>query len=304
MRICFFNHFHNGDLLATKEFIREFMENISAEYFYAHYKHSKNFADLLPLTQIRIPQGLPNNVKVVWNDDFIFINTWIAAYWNNENCPYNIKLDVDDILSEGITWKTYSKIFQYIIKVMEAHLGIKYQLKTSIESYAHKIDYSLFNCSNIDKFLSSVNKEDLVLVSNGYVESDQSLINNDMSSWMNCIAQEYPNKKIICTRKFNTSLENIFFTEDIIQDKSGHDMNEISYLSTSINKIIGRNSGPFLFTNTYDNLQTKNKKFLSLGNVETNCFPAFLKFDCDFRFVKDESETVVLDSIRKLLSEV
>lgn len=304
MRICFFNHFHNGDILATKEFVRQFMENVSAEYFYAHNKHPKNIGDLSNITQIKIPEGLPNNIKVAWNNDLIFINTWIAAYWNNENCPYDIELNVDEILSEGITWKTYSKVFQYIIKVMEAHLGVKYELRSSIESYAHKIDYSIFDCRNIDNFLSSVIKEDLVLVSNGYVESNQSLINNDMSSWMNCVAQEFPNKKIICTRKFNTSLQNIFFTEDIIGDKSGHDMNEISYLSRFVDKIVGRNSGPFLFTNTYDNLQNKNKTFLSLGNVETNCFPAFLKFDCDFRFVKDESENVVLDSIRKLLSEV
>ena len=303
MRICFFNYFHNGDLLATKEFIREFMDNVPAEYFYAHNKHPKNLIDL-PLTQVRIPEGLPNNKFFVGGDDTIFINTWIAAYWNNENCLYDIKLDVDDILSDGITWKAYHKIFQYIIKVVEAHLGVKYELRTSIESYAHKIDYSMLDCTNIDKFLSSVNKEDLVLVSNGYVESNQSLINNDMSSWINTIAQEFTNKKIICTRKFNTSFRNILFTDDIIGDKSGHDMNEISYLSTFIDKILGRNSGPFLFTNTYDNLQTKNKVFLSLGNVETNCFPAFLKFDCDFRFVKDESETIVLDSIRELLSEV
>lgn len=303
MKICFFNHFHNGDLLATKEFVREFMQNISAEYFYAHNKHPKNLADLPNLTQTNIPHFLPNTVKVAWNDDVIFINTWIGAYWNDENSPYNIKLNVDDILSEGITWKTYSKIFQYIIEVVKAHLGVKYELRSPLESYAHKIDYSLFDCTNIDNFISTVNKEDLVLVSNGYVESNQSILNNDMSSWMVRIAEEFPNKKLICTRKFNISSRNILFAEDIIQDKSGHDMNEISYLSTFVHKIIGRNSGPFLFTNTYDNLQTKNKIFLSLGNVETNCFPAFLKFDCDFRFVKDESEAIVLDSIRKLLSE-
>jgi len=279
------------------------MENIPAEYYYAHNKHPKNLADL-PLTQMRIPHGLPNNIKVGWNNEFIFINTWVAAYWNGENRPYDIELDVDDILSEGITWKTYSKIFQYLIKIMKAHLGVDYSLRTPLESYAHKIDYSKFDCSKIDGFLSSVDKEDLVLISNGFVESNQSLINNDMSSWINSIAQYFPKKKLICTRRFATSMQNIMFTENIIGDKSGHDMNEIAYLSTFIDKIIGRNSGPFLFTNTYDNLQMKNKKFLSLGNLETNCFPAFLKFDCDFRFVRDESDSAVLDSIRKLLSEV
>ena len=213
-------------------------------------------------------------------------------------------MDVNDILSEGITWKSYSKIFQYIIKVMTAHIGVEYALRIPLESYAHRIDYSTFNCSNIDKFLCNERKENLVLVSNGYVESDQCLINNDMSVWMNTIAQEFPSNKFLCTRRFRTSAENILFTDDIISDRSGHDMNEISYLSTFIDKILGRNSGPFLFTNTYYNLQNKNKKFLSLGNSENNCFPAFLKFDCDFRFVKDESESIVLDSIRKLLWEV
>jgi len=302
MRICFFNYFHNGDLLATKEFIREFMENIPAEYFYAHNKHPKNLIDL-PLTQVRIPEGLPNNKFFVGGDGTIFINTWIAAYWTEEK-PYNIYLDEKEILEEGITWKSYNKVFEYIIKMVDAHIGIKYNLQKEIESYAHRIDYSLFNCTNIDTFISNQNQEDLVLVSNGPVESGQTLINNDMSSWMHTIANEFPNKKIICTRKFNTNLVNILFTDDIIGDRSGHDMNEISYLSKFCPNIIGRNSGPFLFTNSLENLKTPGKRFLSMGESYSHCFPAFLKFDCDFRHIIDESETIVLDSIRKLLSEV
>jgi len=301
MNICFFNHFHNGDVLSTKELVREFMHKIPAQYFYAHNKHPKNLIDVPNLKHINVPAGLPTSIKVAWDNETIYINTWLGAYWSNENCPFGMEIDIQDMLSYGITWKAYTKAFEYVIKVIDKLLGIKYDLQEKLELYAHRIDYSAFNCQRVDKFVSGIDKKDLVMVSNGYVEAGQTLINNDMSSWLNYIAKEFPNKKLICTRKFHATSENILFTDDIIGDRSGHDMNEISYLSTFVDTIIGRNSGPFIFMHTYDNLQDKNKKFLAFGDVIGNCLPTYLKFNSEFTFVKDESESIVLESIYSAL---
>lgn len=304
MKICFFNHFHNGDLLATKEFVREFVNNVPLECYYAHNRHPKNLADISNLTQAAIPKGLPTEHKFVMSGDMdiLFVNTWIAAYCSSD--PQDPEYVAIDMAAEGINWKAYYKEFQHIIKTVNKLTGNSYQLRDSIESYAHKIDFSVFNCSNIDAFLSKVDSKNLVLISNGFVESDQNILNNDMSAWINVIAREFQNKIFICTRKFMTSLPNVLFTEDIISNGEGHDMNEIAYLSKFVNVVMGRNSGPFLFTNTFENLNDKNKKFLVFGRYYNQSFPAYLNFDCDFRFVIDESDSIVLESMRKLLSEV
>lgn len=305
MRICFFNYFHNGDLLATKEFVREFMQNIPAEYYYAHNKHPKNLADLR-INQIPIPEGLPHNIKFASSEDVLFINTWVGAYSKshcNTDVPYGIQFDGIDLGEDGICWKSYHKQFNYILSVVDKCIDGAYSITRSAEEYAHSIDFSIFNVSQVDEFLLKHDPEKTILFSNGLVESSQTLINNDMSAWINFLSKEFPNINFVCTKKFEPSSKNIFFTDDIINSPDGHDMNEIAYLSSKVNKIIGRNSGPFLFTNMKSNLLSGSKTFLALGDYYTQCFPAFLDFPCNFKFVRDESESIVLDSIRSVLSE-
>lgn len=303
MKICFYNYFHNGDLLATKEYVREFIQNIEAEYYYAHNKHPKNLIDL-ELNQIRVPQGLPHNIKFAASEDVLFINTWVGAY-SKSHCsnevPYGIEFDHIDLGEEGICWKSYHKQFEYILSVVKRIIGKSYSLMSDAENYAHSIDYSKLDLSSIEHFFNIVDASKTVLVSNGLVESSQALINNDMSDWINYFAKQFPETSFVCTKKFYSDSTNIFFTDDVIKDGSGHDMNEIAYLSSKVNKIIGRNSGPFLFTNTKENLSDENKKFLAIGDYYSQCFPAFLKFNCDFKFVRDESESIVLDSIRNII---
>jgi hypothetical protein len=279
------------------------MEKIPAEYYYAHFKHPKNLQDL-PLTQLRIPNGLPSGIKFGVAEDIVFINTWIGAYSNADDLPFGLDFTPIHLGEDGICWKSYYKQFTYILSFVEKHFGKSYSLRPDIESYAHSIDFSTFDCSSVDKFIGNVDASKVVLISNGLVESNQTLLNNDMSKWIHSLSDEFPTNTFVCTRKFQTQKSNILFTDDIIKDISGHDMNEIAYLSTFVPKILGRNSGPFLFTNSGNNVRDPNKKMLALGQLYSQCFPAFLNFACDFKYVQDASESVVLDSMRKLVSEV
>ena len=59
--------------------------------------------------------------------------------------------------------------------------------------------------------------------------------------------------------------KNISYTSDIIGTKQEPDLQEISYLSTLVDVIIGKNSGPYVFCETYDNYMDKDKTFVSFN---------------------------------------
>jgi hypothetical protein len=78
-------------------------------------------------------------------------------------------------------------------------------------------------------------------------------------------------------------LDNVVFTNDIIKSNEC-DLNEISYLSTFCDIIVGRNSGPFCFASTKNNLKDPNKTFYAFGNKETDCFVYEVDVECKFIF--------------------
>lgn len=302
MKIVFYNHYHNGDLVLTKEFVREFMEMYSGyEFYYAHYKHPKVLLDL-KCNHISLRDfNLPQNIRFIESsDDVLFINTWIGAYTNQGfwgDDPFGIKFELVDLNSEGINWRVYHRIWNYVHQVCNKIFSVNFKLREEIELYAHSIDYSRFNCDPnwLDKYQGSI------LVSNGLVESGQTHTNNDMSAVVKRVAFENPDKVFICTKRFDTDKPNITFTDNIISDSEGCDLNEIAYLSQACSVIIGRNSGPFLFTNTLQNLSDSNKKFLVFNKAYNNCSPAFLDYPCYFGFIEDVSDDVVYQGINNIL---
>jgi hypothetical protein len=79
-------------------------------------------------------------------------------------------------------------------------------------------------------------------------------------------AEMYPDTHFICTNKFaNDGFDNIKFTDDIIGPVDGGDLQEISYLSRYCSVIIGKNSGPYVFCETYDNYMDEEISFVSFN---------------------------------------
>jgi hypothetical protein len=64
------------------------------------------------------------------------------------------------------------------------------------------------------------------------------------------------------THRFDNYEDNIYPT-DIITLRDDFDLPEISYLSTFCSTLIGRNSGPHVFTQVKSNVMDENKKLLS-----------------------------------------
>jgi hypothetical protein len=287
-KIVFFNHYHRGDLLTHKEFIRQLQNELSDFTFeYMHFNHPKLTRDLnIPVTGA--PENLDAKTPFYQDEGVLYINTWIGCFW--------------DIFCEhgGINMNSLWHQWDKILDTINGHFNTEISLRADKESYLPKIDFTKFDVSSIDEFLKThTNKK--ILICNGPPKSGQSFSDN-MQDFINLAAEESPNIDFICTTKFDTTLNNVLFTDDIIVDNevedkrapwedrevNNCDLQEISYLSEHCDAIVGKNSGPFVFCETYNNYMNPNKKFLSynvswgIGKPPTETMSNGLDIKCKY----------------------
>jgi hypothetical protein len=303
--ICFFCHFHNGDIFHIKSFLKDIMSQIDTKYYIAH-SNSEILTCDMDLEYINLPSFCSkfNEVyeknrelnkthvdllvgkeytKFVNTDECFYINTWIGGYFSPENEYTN-----------ECSLRGFHKMFQNIYENINQEFGENLQLK-ELNEYIPFVDYSKIDCEKIDSFVEK-NPYPKVLICNGPALSKQTVYNSDMSEIIVPLAENNKDKIFICTKKFETESENVKFTDDIFKlDRC--DLNEISYLSKFCYLIVGRNSGPFCFTITKENLNDESKTFLSFGSRETDCLPYQMEIDASFVFdyfttIKNLNETI------------
>lgn len=289
-KIVFFNHYHRGDLLTHKEFIRQIKDELDVTFEYMHFNHPKLTRDLdIPL--VGDPSNLDPKTPFYQEEDSLFINTWIGCHW--------------DVFCEhgGINMNSLIGQWQRIFNTINQCFGTTLTINPEKETYLPRIDFNVFNISNIDNYIkNSSNKK--ILVCNGAPKSGQSFASN-MKEFLEPLAEEYVNVDFICTEKFDTVFNNIKFTDDIIGDTevvdkrapwedrqtNNCDVQEISYLSEHCDAIVGKNSGPFVFCETYNNYMDPKKKFLSfnvswgIGKETTETMSYSLKKNCEYKIV-------------------
>jgi hypothetical protein len=218
-----------------------------------HYQPS-NITDVLGIKYGGFPNDSFNKKTTMYKkDDTLYINTWAASNWDIFCKHGGVNLDTLTDL--------WGKIFKGINKFFESNI----QLKEKNE-YLSKPDYSVINSDvkkSIDKFFKSSDTKK-VLVCNGTPQSNQSFLYS-----IEPFVEEYFNNKnytFIFTEKFmydgDQNSDNIIFTNDIFTPTNDSDLFEISYLSKFCDIIIGRNSGPYTYSETYYNYMDKNKTFV------------------------------------------
>jgi hypothetical protein len=288
--ICFFNHYHNGDLFNGKEFIKEIISNIPTKYYYAHSNHPIVLSDLN--VEHVSSFDISHSVKVLDDGDVIWVNTWIGAYFD-KNKPYYGECSL------RFLYQMYGEIYQELNKIFDLNLQL-----SNIINYFPSINYSKFDCKNIDKFVLK-NPQRKVLFSNGPGMSAQCTYNGNMSPVIETLANDIPNIIFIATEKFETELKNIKFTNDIIQ--SNHcDLNEISYLSTFCDLIVGKNSGPFNFAVTRQNLKDTSKTFYAFNNNHTkefDCLCYGIDIECNFIYEHFTTLELITKSLFEILNK-
>jgi len=242
-KVIFYNHFGNGDIFESREFVKEYMEKIPADnYYYAHGKDPKILADMTELQFMDVTDTMNAMKAVLVTDNEIYINTWIGR-------------DGRYVLP-GIGCVVES--LYYMHNEILSILGLE-PLKKEMIEYVPSIDYSYYEIDKIDEFLNK-NTNRKVLISNGPVQSCQAE-NFDFTEPIRMVAETFLDITFLVTSPAYIKMDNVVYTSDLIQ--AGFDLNEISYLSLFCDTHIGRNSGPHVFAQVRENWDDNNKITLS-----------------------------------------
>ena len=252
-KIVFFNHFHKGDLHTHKEFIRHVQSELpNVTFEYMHNNAAKLTAELsIPL--IGTPEQLDKKEAFYLDEDALYINTWVGCNWD-VFCKYG-----------GINMNTLYEQWEEIVAQINDVFETKIKLHSDKEQYLPRIAYNALNTTGVDNYVNSTIGVKKILFCNNVPQSNQSF-SSEMREYILPFVEMYPDAHFICTNKFDTDgNKNILFTGDIIGPTQDGDLQEISYLSTYCDIIVGKNSGPYVFCETYDNYMDENKTFLSFN---------------------------------------
>lgn len=252
-KIIFFNHFHKGDLHTHKEFIRHIQSELpNVEFEYMHNNAEKLTAELnIPL--VDSPNELNNKEPFYMDEDALYINSWVGCNWD-VFCKHG-----------GINMLTLYEQWEGIVAQINDVFDTDIKLREEKESYLPKINYNALSITGVDQYINSTVGARKILICNNVPQSNQSF-GSDMREHILPFAEMYPDTHFICTNKFDTDgHSNIKFTADIIGPVEDGDLQEISYLSTYCDVIVGKNSGPFVFCETYDNYMDETKTFVSFN---------------------------------------
>ena len=269
--ITFYSYYHNGDLYVCKQFVKQFVQQFSQfNYAYCHFNHPKTLQDL-PIPFQGTPQQFAEKGAWTVNQNHLAINTWVGVYQSPCEPPA--------FYQGGINLHMLRNIWSYLGDQLAHITGTPFQLSNNISDYVPEIDYTQFDVSSVDQYVAA-NARKRVLFCNGVAMSGQSFAHNlsDMIHWF---ADKYSHVDFVCTSKFQTDRPNVHFTDDICaveqsfpstvmywnQNLDRCDLNEISYLSTHCDLIVGKNSGPFIYCLTKQNINDAAKTFVSFNNV-------------------------------------
>lgn len=257
--IVFYNHFHNGDIHLSREFVRKLSEVFRQKFpgvniSYSHRNNPQLLADIPGLGYNQIPLNWSEHEGVMIRGDTILINTWYAQrrflYMNRY----------------GITFDCLYLIFD---DVCRTHFGFSLaEIEPDPRKWFPAIDFSKFEIAVAKQRLDAC-REPLVLVSNGHALSGQAE-NFPMLPAICNLANKYKGIIFVLTNpepNFNPSqYGNIFYSSDIIK-KNGFDLNENAFVSTYCDVIVGRASGAYSFSFIQDNLFQRPKTFVCFSNL-------------------------------------
>lgn len=245
-QVIFYCAFGAGDIFESREFVKEWMKLVPAErYCYAHGKNPRILLDIPNLEYKEFTVHM-DSMRAVWDDlnGNLYVNCWIGR-------------DGKYVLP-GIGC-TVEKLYDMHNDMLAVYnLG---RLSGKPIDYIPKIDYSKYNLDGCTDFLSSFNGVEKVFIDNGLVQSMQAN-NFEFIEIIETVARNNANKIFLTSHAFMTTCNNIFNTNSIT-GVSGFDLNEVSYLSLFCSTLIGRNSGPHVFTQNKDNCFDKTKKLVS-----------------------------------------
>lgn len=245
-KIILYNSFGAGDVQESREFAKAWMKLVPAnEYYYAHGKNPRILLDIPELKHIPIT-SIMNPRRQIWEaNNELWVNTWIGI--------------TGKYLLPGIGCTVERMYDMYNDMLSVYNLG---KLPGTPIDYIPSIKYDYYNIDKATDFAMN-RRGELIFIDNGLTQSLQAE-NFDFNPIIEDVANNNPDKTFIVTQPFVTyiSRNNIFTAGDIIGSNE-FNLPEISYLSLFCSTLIGRNSGPHVFTQVKQNVFDPKKKLLS-----------------------------------------
>jgi hypothetical protein len=280
--IYFYSNTHLGDLHIGRSYVRWFVDNFDAKFYYTHNYSSSVLSDIDKLEYLPgVWERLPMSGGVTEDEHNIYLNTWIGA----------------DGTAMGVNFKAihfiFTKYFNFLIEK-----GYKCN-KNNLEQLMPKINFDSNNISKneINAWFNNRKLNKKILICNNYVQSGQS-INFHMNSLIEKLAEQFPDIEFYLTNQDLPIIENyqnIFYIDKII-NKPPFNLNEVSYFSTFCDAIIGRGSGPFSFCEIEENI---NKLWISITfpHLEPDVFNGLNKFPNNGKYIHTMDTNSIFDLI-------
>jgi len=244
-KIVFYNSFGNGDIFESREFVKAWMKMAPAkEYYYAHGKNPRILQDIPELKYTPVTEIMHSMKDIVPASGALYINTWIGR--DGKYVLPGIGCTVEEL------YRMHNDI------LAKRNFG---RLPGVPKDYIPDIDYSYYQLDGVQEFLSK-HPEDKIFIDNGNVQSMQAE-NFPMDEIIYELSINFRDRAFIVTHELPIKLKNIYATKDITKVTDGFDLNEISYLSTFCSVLLGRNSGPHVFSQVRKNCDDETKKLIS-----------------------------------------
>lgn len=240
-RIFFYNHYHNGDVFYSREFVRDMMAKAGGSHVYLHRNDPSIFKDF-GIDQAPMEGHAIDEQKPFFDDgESIYINTWVGQ----SELKFASRLGC----SLMANYAMYSKIYEA--------LGISME---PMDFYIPRVDFDKVGRFKVGR--------GFVLVCNNMVMSGQSS-NFDFDPVVEKLSRTYGDKMFVMTNETSVDRPNVARASEIIGFDKGN-LLEISRLSTFASVIVGRASGPFCFSHIVDNMSDPKKSFVGLTLREEN----------------------------------
>jgi hypothetical protein len=272
--IVFFNHFHNGDVFLSKEFVRYFtVVRPDWKFIYSHGNPSNLILDVEDVEyRPAIYFALPYLSGITEENGVTFVNTWVGAM----NHAF---------LGKGCTIQAVYDMFTHYTKEL---LG---EGLPPIEDFVPRVDYSQYKIHKAREFFKSIHPDpDIVaeiFISNGDVQSQQA-DNFNMNNLISDLADQHNDCRFFLSNIMGDRIqkENILYTQDIIGSEGKSDLNENGFASLHCDIIIGRSSGSFTFSLTKRHFDFKKTYYTLLSGSGFNGFDQ-LPSACKFISIND-----------------
>lgn len=197
------------------------------------------------------------HLQLAFIKDTMHVNTWYHAPLNAIN-EYGASC-----------WP----VLVYNFNELFSLLGIEENLNENPNKYLPQVDYATYELEPYKSRINSISSkfDRVVLVCNEIPSTAPIVRKFDFDSLIKPYTAKNQNTAFIFTTKTNYKDKNIFFTDDVLEAAPRPDLIYMGYIARHCDLIIGRNSGPFTYCMTKENLIDSPKKFLSTTDHPMLC---------------------------------